>query len=124
MVGGSIPSVGANKSNHMNTITINGKSTQVSGKNIVVTNNKIYVDNVLIEENLSNTVKIEFTGDLASLNCTSAIINGNVKGDIDCTSLSVKGDITGNVDGTNVSANNITGTVDATSIKCNQIKPY
>ncbi len=104
------------KSNsNMSTITINGKKNSVSGKNIRVEDDKIYVDNVLVSEGLSGIVKIEFTGDLASLDCTTAKINGSIKGDVDCTTINC-GDVEGNVDATTIHCLNVGGNVKGVTV--------
>jgi hypothetical protein len=104
-----------------NQITINGKSYEVSGKNISVRNDSIYVDGVLVESGLSGNVKVEFTGDLANLDCTTATINGNVTGDVDGTTITC-GDVGGDVDGTTIKCGNVSGDVDGTNITCGDIK--
>lgn len=107
----------------VNTIKINGgESHFVVGRNIIVRKDKIFVDNTLIEEGLTGTVKIEFTGDLATLNCTESVINGNVRGDVDATSIVVNGNVNGDVDGTTVKCGNVGGDVDGTSVTCGKVK--
>lgn len=103
--------------NYMNKIFINGESFNVKGDSIVVKNGKVMVDGDLIKDGLSGTVKIEFKGDLASLDCTNAVVNGNIKGDVDCTSIIVNGDVGGNVDSTTISCGNIMGNIDAMTVK-------
>jgi len=100
----------------MNILNINGKNFDVVGRNIVVRNGNVIVDDKQIVGDLTGNVHITFTGDLAKLDCTSAVINGNVQGDVDCTSLQCN-DISGDVDATNVKCNNIMGKVDATNVK-------
>ena len=99
-----------------NKITINGKSYEVSGNNITVKNDSIYVDGQLAESGLSGNVKVEFTGDLANLDCTTATINGNVHGDVDGTTITC-GDVGGDVDGTNITCGDIKGKADGTNFK-------
>ena len=99
----------------MNKITINDETFEVSGRNIVVVNGKIIVDEKTVKNGLSGIVEIKFEGDLANLDCTNATINGNVHGDVDSTKLTC-GDIAGNVDATNVHCGAIGGDVDAVSI--------
>lgn len=82
-------------------ISINGKTTSVSGRNIRVSSGKIFVDDQLIEEGLSGEVTVKFEGDLASLDCTVATVNGDVKGDVDANTLTC-GDIGGSVDANTV----------------------
>lgn len=108
--------------NRMNKIFINGESFDVKGKSIVVKNGKVIVDGDLVKDGLSGTVKIEFKGDLASLDCTNAVVNGNVKGDVDCTSIIVNGNVGGNVDGTTIKCGDIGGDVDGTTVNCGNVK--
>jgi len=92
----------------MNTIIINGTKIQTSGKSISVDGN-------LIVDNLKGTVDIKFEGDLASLKCQgSAIIYGNIKGNVDVgSSLNCK-DIIGNVDaGGSIKCGSVSGDIDA-----------
>lgn len=91
----------------MNTITINGKSITCSGNNIVVTNNKMYVDGKLVEQGLVGEITVKFEGDLASLECHNANINGNVNGDVDCH---------------NLKCHDIIGKAKAHNLQCNSIK--
>lgn len=105
-----------------NKITVNGITTVVSGRDIVVRNGKITVGGVLVAEGLSGEVNVKFDGDLASLDATHVDVSGNVMGDVDCTSLTVRGNIGGSVDGTNITANDIAGDVDGTNITANVIK--
>jgi hypothetical protein len=104
-----------------NKITINGKTYDVSGNNIVVKNDTVYVDGVIVQSGLSGIVKIEFTGDLANLDCTTAEIAGNVQGDVDCTTIKC-GDIGGDVDCTTINCRDISGDVDCTTIACGSVK--
>ena len=53
--------------------------------------NEVIVNGQIVESGLSGIVKVEFTGDLAKLDCTNCTINGNVK----------------NVDAVNVNCNDI-----------------
>jgi hypothetical protein len=101
----------------MNSITINDKSFIVSGKKIVVKNGIVYVNGEKVIEGLSNDVKITFTGDLASLDCTSAIINGNVNGNVDCTFANINGNVSGNVVGTNINCGDVAGDVVSVKLK-------
>lgn len=100
----------------MNKITINGKTYEVYGNNIKIMNDKVIVDGVVISEGLTGEVTIKFEGDLAKLDATNVVVNGNVVGDVDCTSLQVTGSINGDVDATNVKASEIIGKVDAVNV--------
>jgi len=101
----------------MNTIIVNGTRTQVTGRNIVISNGRITVDGVLVADELHGDVNVKFEGDLASLNATQVEVSGSVNGNVDCTRLIVHGNIIGDVDGTNITANIIHGDVDAVSVK-------
>lgn len=107
---------------YMNKITINGESFDVSGKDIVVKRNTVIVNGKVIKDDLSGTVKIEFQGDLASLDCTNAVINGNVQGNVDGANVTVNGNVRGNVDGTSIKCCDVGGDVDGTSVSCGNIK--
>jgi hypothetical protein len=106
----------------MNIITINGERHDVEGNNIVVRKGKVLVNGKVIKDNLTDTVKIEFQGDLASLDCTQAIVNGNVHGDVDGTTITVNGDVSGNVDGTTIKCGDVAGDVDGTTVTCGKVK--
>lgn len=101
----------------MSVITVNGKTYNVQGNNITVNGDSIKVDGKTIESGLSGEVKVKFEGDLANLHCNSAVVNGNIKGDVDCTSLQCN-NIDGNVDCTSLQCETIYGNIDATSVKC------
>ena len=100
----------------MNTININGNSFSVSGNNITVINGKVMVDGKVVQDNLSGIVKIEFTGDLAKLDCNTAEVHGNINGSVNTNSLEC-GNIMGNVDANSVKCETIIGDVDANTIK-------
>lgn len=97
----------------MGTISINGKT--FTGNNISVVDDKIFVDGKQVEGGLSGVVKIDVSGDLMNLNCTTATIHGNVHGDVDATTLNC-GDVGGDVDATTVNCKNINGNVDAITV--------
>jgi len=99
----------------MNRITINGETFIVDGNNVSVSGNKIKVNDKVIKGELEGIVKVEWSGDLANLDCTNATINGDVHGDVDCTNITC-GNIGGDVDGTNVKCGNIGGDVDANKV--------
>lgn len=108
--------------NYMNKIKINGESHNVKGRNIVVRNGKVIVDGELVKDGLSGTVKIEFEGDLATLDCTTAVVNGNVKGDVDGTSITVNGNVGGSLDGTTIKCGDVGGDVDGTTVSCGNVQ--
>lgn len=105
------------KNSIMNTITINGTTTHVKGRNISVKNNKIYVDGDLVAEGLSGDVNVKFEGDLANLDATSVEVNGNVTGNVDCTSFNSTGNVGGKVNCTSANiGGDVGGSVDGTTI--------
>ena len=105
------------KFSSMNTITINGKTTQVKGNNISVKNGNIYVDGSLVAEGLSGDVNVKFEGDLANLDATSVEVNGNVTGNVDCTSFNCTGNVGGIIDGTTINiGGSVKGRVDAVTV--------
>lgn len=68
------------------TITINGKNHVVSGNHINVINGKVYVDGILVGENMYTDAVINI------------VINGDVKGNIDTNGdVEVKGNVGGSV---------------------------
>jgi len=107
---------------YMNKIIIDNKSYDVKGRNIVVRNGKVIVDGEVIKDGLSGTVKIEFQGDLASLDCTTAVVNGNVKGDVDGTTITINGNVQGSVDGTTIKCGDVGGDVDGTTVNCGNVR--
>jgi hypothetical protein len=110
------------KNKFMNIIKINGERYDVEGKNIVVRRGKVLVNGKVIKDGLTDTVKIEFEGDLAYLDCTSAVINGDVHGDVDGTTITVTGDISGNIDGTTIKCGDVSGDVDGYTVTCGKVK--
>ena len=110
------------KERFMNIITINGESHDVEGNNVVVRRGKVLVDGKVIKDGLSGTVKIEFEGDLAYLDCTHAVINGDVHGDVDGTTITVNGDVSGDIDATTIKCGEVGGDVDGTTVTCGKVK--
>lgn len=83
--------------------------------------NKLYVNGKVVAENITGELRVDFEGDMSSLDTTNVTINGSVHGPVDGTNITIKGDVTGDVDGTNITAGNITGNVDGTNISCKRI---
>ena len=54
-------------SKNNNQIVINGESIGVSGNNISIVNDSIYVDGKLVKDKISGITEIKFIGDLANL---------------------------------------------------------
>lgn len=104
-----------------NRITINGKSFDVQGNNVVVKNGKVIVGGKTIQEGLSGTIKVEFTGNLATLDCTTATINGNVRGGVNGNTINIQGNVDGDVNGTTINCGNVRGDVDGSTIKCGNV---
>lgn len=109
----------------MSTIIINGTSFSVSGSNISMVNGTVYVDGVAIQTGeLTGIVKIQFEGDLASLQCDKSVeVNGRVCGNVKAHGSVTCGDVGGNVDsGGSTTCNNVTGDVDAGgSVHCGNV---
>jgi len=99
----------------VNIININGKLIKVSGNNISVINDKVYVDGELVEEGLSGNVTISFEGELANLKTSGgATVNGDVHGDVDAGGSVKCGNVGKSVDaGGSVNCGNVGGDVDA-----------
>lgn len=96
--------------NGNNRITINGETFEVSGKNIVVKDSQVIVDGKVVKGGLSGNVHVIFEGDLASLDCNSCTINGNVQGNIDANSVHC-GNVGGDIDANSVHCNTATGNI-------------
>lgn len=92
------------------TISFNGKT--YNGTNIRVENDKVFIDGKLVEEGLTGILKVEVTGDLARLDCNSAVVNGNIGGDVEANTLTC-GNIEGDVEANTVHCHRIEGDVDA-----------
>ena len=106
----------------MNRLIVNGTEYLVKGNNISVKRRRVYVNNQCVTDELSGTVKIEFQGDLAHLDCNTAIVHGDVNGDVDANSLTVTGDVAGDVDCTSIKCRDVGGDVDGTSVTCGKVR--
>jgi hypothetical protein len=99
-----------------NRITVNGQTFEVeNGKSISVINGVLKVDGKVIVNGLSGDVRITFDGDLASLNCDTVTINGNVQGDVNCDTINC-GNIGGNVNADTVNCKNVSGSIKADTV--------
>lgn len=98
----------------MATIVIDGQNFE--GKNVSIINGRVIIDGKESDGKEYASITVVVNGNLNSLDCASAQINGDVLGDVDCTSLNCKA-IGGNVDVTNVNCDYIEGDVDATVVK-------
>jgi len=105
----------------MNRVTINGRTITTTGNNIVVTGDKILIDGDVMQTGLSGTVTVKFEGNLASLECADAEINGNVHGNVNAADVRC-GDVGGNVNGADVKCGDIAGKVNAASVKMRKAK--
>jgi predicted acyltransferase (DUF342 family) len=94
----------------MNIITVNGKRIEVTGNNVVIQNGNVIVDGDLVSSGLSGEVKIKWEGELASLKCHNATIDGNVQGDVKAHNVKCR-DVSGDVKAHNVTASTIKGRV-------------
>lgn len=105
----------------MNNININGNNFSVSGNNIVVENDIVMVNGKIIASGLSGIVKIEFTGDLAKLDCNTCTITGNVLGTVEANTITC-GDVGGDIEANTVNCKDVTGSIDANTVKCKTSK--
>lgn len=101
----------------MATIIINGIRYDVegSGNSVSVIKDSVVVNGTVIATGLPKEIHVHWEGPLASLDCTSCTINGDVKGDVDCTSINC-GSVGGNVDATQVHCGSVTGKVSAVQV--------
>lgn len=100
---------------NFSSITINGKTIQCSGRNIVIANGKVVVDGNTIEENMKDNITIEIHGDVEYIQCQGAVtIHGNAD-NIDCDgNCTVNGDVYGFIDaGGNIHCGDVKGDADA-----------
>jgi hypothetical protein len=115
----------------MSTVIINGKRMNVSGNNISVINNKVYVNGKLVtDEDAKEPVKLIIEGDVMSIqadgdvdivgNVSNSVKAGgsvscnNVNGDVKASGSVHCGDVTGNVDASgSVHCGDVGGSVDA-----------
>lgn len=100
--------------NTMAKIVIDGKSFE--GDFISIVNEEVFIDGKPSDGNKYKSIKVIVNGNLKSLDCTSAEINGDVLGNVDATNLTCRA-IGGDVDATNVTCDYIEGDVDATNVK-------
>ncbi len=113
-----------NSSKIKNSIIINGEVFEnIEGSSIKVIDNKIYVDNELIKDNLKGIVEIKFIGDIADLECTNATIHGNCQGDVHSTNLTCI-NIEGSIETNNITCKDIGGDVTADNVTCNNVEGY
>lgn len=107
--------------NQFQSITVNGKTIQCSGSNVVIRNGKIIVDNTIVYSDMTGHVEVVVNGDVNKLDCSGSVeVHGN-SGDIDCGgSCTVGGDVNGNIDaGGSVRCGNVSGDIDAGgSVSC------
>jgi hypothetical protein len=110
----------------MGRITINGRTSEVSGRNITIVNRRVYVDGKLVEEIPQNeaeeTVHIKWEGPLANLDCTTCEISGSVEGDVDATTVNIGGNVGGSIDGTSVNVKgSVGGDIDGTTVNAGDV---
>ncbi len=99
----------------MNSITVNGKTINCSGSNVIIQNGNVIVDGKIVEKGMSGNVSITINGDVNNIDCTGSIsVNGNCK-NIDCGgSCIIAGRVDGDVDcGGSCNCGNVKGSVDA-----------
>ena len=98
----------------MSTITINGKT--YSGKSVNIINGEVIIDGVKqTGDKLQGVVKVEITGDPASVDCDAPVtVKGNVKGNVIADGPVTCGDVSGDVDAAGpVTCGNVSGDVNA-----------
>ena len=112
--------------NGQTTINANGKTVTVSGKNVSIINGKIFVDGKehTVEGKTIDIDTVIVEGNCNKLECISAEIRGDAKGDVECTSLICGGDIHGNVDSTNIKCRDIKGSVDSLNVTCESMAQF
>lgn len=108
----------------MNVFRINGKT--YTGNNIVFLNGKVTIDGVRQDDqSLSGVVRVEVTGNLASLKCDApVVVNGNVHGDLEVDGPVTCGDVGKDVkaDGP-VTCGNVNGNVEADGpVTCGNVR--
>jgi len=104
----------------MNKVVINGRTYEVMGNNVSVTNKNgktiLTVNGIVIDDNIEEKeITVKWQGELANLNCTNAEVNGNITGKVDCTSLTCN-NIKGDVKATSVDCKNFIGDINALSV--------
>lgn len=103
----------------MNKITINGKTIEVSGSNISVINNKIFVDGKEISDEVSKNADIYIYGDVGSIETDKSVNCDNVKGHINAGGSVNCDDVGGNIEcGGSVNCDSIAGDVTAGGSIC------
>lgn len=103
------------KNNNKSTVSVNGKTYTVTGKNIVMINDKVYVDGKEITSAESQTINIIVEGNANQVQCNGSVeVRGDVNGNIDCGGSVVCGNITGDIDcGGSVTCSEVKGDIDA-----------
>ncbi len=109
----------------MSTITINGRTYK--GGSISIINNKVTIDGVVQNEAFpgNEVVRIEVTGDLASLKCDAPlVVTGDIKGDVEVDGPLTCGDIGGDVEADGpVTCGDVDGNVNANGpCTCGNVK--
>lgn len=103
----------------MNRIVINGREINVSGCNISVMNNKVYVDGKLIKENddIKDANTICVYGDVGNIETDKSVNCNNVGGDVRAKGSVNCDDVRGNVEaGGSVNCDDVGGHVTAGGI--------
>ena len=98
----------------VSTITINGQT--YTGRSVNIINGEVIIDGVKqTGDKLQGVVKVEITGDPASVDCDAPVtVKGNVKGNVIADGPVTCGDVGGDVDADGpVTCGNVQGDVDA-----------
>lgn len=80
-----------------NSITINGRRIEVQGNNVSVINGRVLVGGVEVAGCLSGIVKVEWSGELASLESDCSVSCGTVAGSVTAGGSVHCDNVTGNV---------------------------
>ena len=109
------------KNRSFSNVTVNGKTINCSGSNMVISNGNIIVDGNVIQSEIGNNAKIVINGDVNKIDCSGSVeVHGN-SGEIDCGgSCTVSGNVNGDIDcGGSVECGNVSGDIDAgDSVRC------
>lgn len=109
----------------MSTVIINGKKMNISGNNICISNDRVYVDGKLIsDEEAKEPVKLIVEGDLLTIKTEGDVeVNGNVQGDLKAGGSVNSGDVGGSLKaGGSVHSGDVNGSVKADgSVHCGDV---
>lgn len=104
----------------MSVITINGKTIEVNGSHISISNGVVQVDGVTVESGLQGVVEVKWDGPIAILSTDASVTCGDVGGNVSAGGSVHSGNIQGSANaGGSIHAGDISGNASAGgSIKC------